>query len=88
VDERAIAVMRERGIEISGQWPRAISPQELKDFDKDCLRKWCRGAGLKGPAPVLLLRVPFVAHQAVHLGLDVFYRSTLAWTLIRVSKRR
>jgi len=33
VDERAIEVMRERGIDISGERPRAISPRELKEFD-------------------------------------------------------
>lgn len=33
VDERAIEVMRERGIEISGQHPKAITPEEIEKFD-------------------------------------------------------
>ncbi len=33
VDERAIQVMKEKGIDISGERPRAINPQELRNFD-------------------------------------------------------
>ncbi|MCR4405029.1 MAG: arsenate reductase ArsC [Candidatus Acetothermia bacterium] len=33
VDDRAIQVMREKGIDISGERPRAIDPRELRDFD-------------------------------------------------------
>jgi len=33
VDEWAVQVMHEWGIDISGERPRAVSPQELKDFD-------------------------------------------------------